>query len=170
MKNIVTMLLGLIAVGCTAETPPNKEFKMFDGSLKNYVIFSPMRGVLLKDGNPLPNVKIIRTLKWNGNDEGEKAEFITDEGGRFSIPAHDETLSLGMLNQFVGKADLEVEIEGGTDYLWTSNKFTPEMYAETDGPISELVCDLESEEIRIEVGQSTILTKCRWKDMSVGES
>lgn len=142
---------------------------MLKGTPENYVIFSPMEGVLLKGGNPLPNVKIIRTLKWNGNDEGTMSEFVTDEVGRFSIPIHEEKLSLGMLSQFVGKTKLIVEFNGENIVFWYNNKFTPEIYAETDGPISELGCDIDLEEITVRAGQSTILTKCRWKNMPVDE-
>lgn len=135
-------------------------------SMQSYVIFSPMQGVLMQDGKPLAHTKIIRRLRWNGNDEdGVVEEFMTDEAGRFSLPIYEEKLSLGMLSQFVGKADLEVEINAQRDYLWTSSKFYPEIYAETGGQVEDLVCDLGSEEIAVPMGPTSILTKCRWKNM-----
>ena len=119
----------------------------------------------MQDGEPLPNAKIIRRLKWNGNEDGLVEEFVTDSQGRFSLPMHEEELSLGMLNQFVASADLEIETENGRDYLWTSSKFFPEIYTETNGKVAELVCDINVEEIAVPMGATSILTKCRWKDM-----
>lgn len=136
------------------------------GDAEKFVIFSPMQGVLLKGGKPMANTKIIRRLRWNGNDEdGLVDEFTTDEAGRFSLPVHEEALSLGMLNQFVGKADLEIETADGQDYLWTSSKFSPEIFSETKGEMQELVCDIDAEEIAVPMGATSILTKCRWKNM-----
>ncbi len=140
---------------------------------EKYVIFSPMEGMLMQNGQPLPNTKIIRRLRWNGNDDGLVQEFSSDDQGRFSLPIYEEDLSLSMLSQFVAKADLEIETETETEtetdsedsYLWSSSKFYPEIYTETDGPMSELVCDIEAEEIPVPMGPTAILTKCRWKNM-----
>lgn len=132
---------------------------------ETYVIASPMQGVLMQRGKPLAHTKIIRHLRWNGNEEGLVEEFMTDEAGRFSLPIHEERLSLGMLTQFVGKMDLEVEISEGRDYIWTSSKFMPEVYAETEGELNELICDIASEEIAVPMGPTSILTKCRWNNM-----
>lgn len=134
-------------------------------SKQSYVIFSPLQGVLMQNGKPLANTTITRQLSWNGNDDGLVEEFTTDEQGRFSLPIHEEQLSLGMLNQFVGKADLEIKSEKGQEYLWTSSKFSPEMFAETGGEVNDLVCDIEFEEIAVPMGPTSILTKCRWKNM-----
>jgi len=140
---------------------------MFSKSSKqNYVIFSPMQGVLMEGGKPLPKTKITRKLRWNGNDdEGLVEEFITDDQGHFSLPIHEEELSLGMLSQFVAKADLELETKTGKEYLWTSSKFYPEIFTETLGEVRELICDLKYEEVAVPMGPTSILTKCRWKNM-----
>ncbi len=138
-------------------------------SSQTYVIFSPMHGVLMQDGKLLSHTKIIRRLRWNGNDEeGLVEEFMTDETGRFSLPIHEVQLSPGMLSQFVGKADLEVETNNGIDTIWFSSKLMPEVYSETGEPLSELVCDTEVEEVPVFIGGNivpNIITKCRWKNM-----
>lgn len=135
---------------------------------ENYVIFSPMEGVLMQNGKPLANTKIIRRLRWNGNDEGLVEEFTTDGRGHFSLPIHEEALALGMLNQFVGKAELSVNIHDDIILIWYNNKLLPEAFAETGGQLDELACDLDSEEIPVYIGGSSvpnILTRCRWKNM-----
>ncbi len=135
---------------------------------ENYVIFSPMEGVLLKNGKPLANTKIIRTLKWNGNDEGLVEEFSTDEKGYFSLPLHEEELSLNILIQFVAYASIETEMEGKMFDIWYNSKLHPELYSETGAPMEGLICDLVNDEIPVFIGNSSvtnILTKCRWDNM-----
>jgi hypothetical protein len=170
MKIGLVMIFVAFLSGCSADnssnTEPDQEPKMFGkNSTQTYVIFSPMKGVLLQDGKPLANAKIIRTLSWNDNDKKLVEEFVTDEQGRFNLTIHEEQLSLSMLSQFVGKADLEFETDAQRDYLWTSSKFYPEIYAETDGEVEDLVCDIAAEEIAVPMGPTSILTKCRWKNM-----
>lgn len=170
IKPVFIFFYSILLLGCDANFPSNKEIKeepgMFEKSkTENYVIFSPMEGVLLKNGKPLPNTKIIRRLKWNGNEDGLVEEFSTDELGRFSLPVHEEELALGMLSQFVGRADIEFETDNGKDYLWSSSKFFPEIYTETNGKIVNLVCDIMAEEFAVPMGPTSILTKCRWQNM-----
>ena len=170
IKILLIILYCIFLAGCDADNSANRkvneEPEMFvKPTTENYVIFSPMEGVLMRNDQPLANTKIIRRLRWNGNDEGLVEEFATDDQGRFSLPVHEEALSLGMLSQFVGKADLEVKTESGKDYIWTSSKFFPEIFTETGGKISDLVCDIESEEVAVPMGPTSILTRCRWKNM-----
>ena len=171
MIKIVALLLSMsFLAACRAENATDDEVtKAHDMFAKqkteNYVIFSPLQGVLMEGGEPLPNVKIIRRLKWNGNEEGLVEEFTTDDRGRFSLPLHEEPLALGVLSQFVASVDLELKTERGCDYLWTSSKFFPEIYTETDGKVEGLICDVNSEEIAVPMGATSILTKCRWKNM-----
>lgn len=122
----------------------------------------------MQDGKPLPNTTLIRRLKWNGNDDGLVEEFITDDKGQFSLPIHEEQLSLG-LTQFVSSAKIEVNIAGQLYDVWYNNKFRPDIYAETDGKVQDLFCDLGSEEIVVSADLSRIMTVCRWKNMPESE-
>lgn len=134
---------------------------------ESYVISSPMKGILIHNRVPLINTKIIRKLKWNGNEAGLVETFTTDENGRFFLPVHEEELSLGMLNQFVSSTEVEVDLDGKIFEVWYNNKFENGLFVETDGEIKELVCDLMAEELILKAGLSKILTICRWKDMPV---
>ena len=170
IKTLPIVLYCIFLAGCDADISANRkvneEPEMFvKPTTENYVIFSPLEGVLKRNGQSLANTKIIRRLRWNGNDEGLIEEFTTDDQGRFSLPVHEEALSLGMLSQFVGSAKLEVEIDGQLVDVWYNNKFEEGLYAETNGPLTDLVCDLNFEEIVIKAGLSKIMTICRWKDM-----
>lgn len=161
-------------MGCGLDTPSNNEHDkesdmFFKAKKENYVIFSPLAGVLLKNGEPLSNTKIIRKLRWNDNEEGLVEEFLTDDKGYFSLPIHEEELSLNTLSQFVAKTELEVEIDSVNYELWYNTKFEPELHSETDGPVDNLLCDLALEEITVRAGVSKISTKCRWKNMPESE-
>lgn len=161
-----------LLAGCGSDKSLNnehdKESEMFFKEKKeNYVIFSPLEGVLMRDGKPLPNTKIIRKLRWNGNEEGLVEEFLTDSSGNFSLPVHEEELSLNMLSQFVAKAELEAETKDGIFEFWYSSKLVPELYSETEGPIDGLTCHLDAEEAAVPVNPIAILTKCTWKNMPI---
>jgi hypothetical protein len=174
IKTLLIILYCIFLTGCDADNSANRkvneESEMFvKPTTENYVIFSPLEGVLMRNGQPLANTKIIRRLRWNGNDEGLMEEFTTDDQGRFSLPVHEEALSLGMLGQFVSSTKLEVDIGGQILDVWYNNKFEEGLYAETNGPITDLVCDLDFEEIVIKAGLSKIMTICQWKDMPESE-
>ena len=133
---------------------------------EKYVVSSPLKGMLVKDGKPLPNTKITRYLSWTGF-EGERTDtFFTDEKGLFLIPAYEEKLRLGTLTQFYGNMLLVAEYKGAEIEIWSSSKFNAEIYSETDGPLNELVCDVDTLEAGIEMKYSTINTKCRWNNTS----
>lgn len=136
---------------------------MFEVTPKSYVIASPMEGVLLKDGKPLPRAKIIRTLKWNGNEEGLITEHYTDDEGKFSLPIHKEELALGILDQFVGKMMLDVELGGKVYELWYNSTFSEG--DESGGPIEGLVCDIGTPEVVFNIGINKFMTRCRWAGM-----
>ncbi len=176
MRFTLVMVITALLIGCDADKDslnPSEIKTMFDKKeKKTYAIASPMEGVLMKGGTPLPNTKIIRTLFWNGIDEDQQKleqEFSTDDQGHFSLPIHEEQMALGMLTQFVGTTALEAEIDGQKVFLWYNGSNGGRVYAETNGPISNMVCDIEGEELRFNMGLSGIMTICRWTDMPEAE-
>jgi hypothetical protein len=138
-------------------------------STQTYVISSPLQGVLKRNGEPLANTKIIRRLRWNGNEEGLVEEFTTNDQGVFSLPLHEEQISISMLTQFVSSSKLEVEHEGQMFDIWYNNKFEAPIFSETGAELSNLVCDLAQEEVVVKSGLSKIMTVCRWADMPESE-
>lgn len=154
-----------VTVGGCKDSQSTQEFNVPKPSPERYVIFSPMDGVLMRDGQPLANAKIVRKLTWNGNSEGHVQSFCTDEQGRFSLPLHEEELSLNMLTQFVAKADISVELEGNSVEIWYGSKTSQDLYSETDGPVDGLICDINNEEVAVPMRPVAILTRCRWNGM-----
>ncbi len=166
------MVITALLIGCDADKDslnPSEIKTMFSKKeKKTYVIASPMEGVLMKGDTLLPNTKIIRTLFWNGIDEDKQKleqEFSTDDEGQFSLPIHEDQMALGMLTQFVATTALEAEIDGQKVFLWYNGKKEGHVYAETNGPISNLVCDIENEKLRLRPDISKVTTVCRWANM-----
>jgi len=138
---------------------------LLKGEKESYVIASELNGTLKNKGEVLANTTITRRLRWNGNENGLVESFSTDADGVFSLPTHREVLSIGALNQFVAKMELEVEINGVVHELWYSSKFEPEEHSETGGVIGNIICDISEDEKTIRAGLSKVSTVCRWNDM-----
>ncbi len=134
----------------------------------DYVISSPLEGVLTKDGKPLSDTKMLRRLTWNGSN-GElqeiKQEYLTDKEGKFSLPSHEETLALGALEEFVGSTYIDAEIDGEIQFLWYSAKNTKELNSEYDSPPIDLVCDVNQPEAGVDINLGTCLTVCQWSNI-----
>jgi len=171
IRNLCVLLAVIIVFsGCdTDKSNANAEQSMFleTPPPANFVISSPLQGILLKDGIPLSHARILRKLRWNGNEAGVVQEFHSDETGFFSLPAHEEILSIGALEQFVGKTNIDVEHEGKVQNFWFSAKTKPDLNSEYDTPPSGLTCDLSNAETGVEIRFGTCLTRCRWDNMPV---
>jgi len=131
----------------------------------SYVISSPLSGKLVRAGDPILNTRIVRTLYWNGNQEGIKQIFSSDDNGYFSLPAHEEMLELGPLQEFIAKTDIKALIDGVEEDIWYSTKMAKELNSEFDTPPRALVCDLNEPEIGVNIKYGLCLTKCRWENM-----
>jgi len=154
--------------GCgtdTSKTDAEQNLIFTKPSPTSFVISSPLEGILLKDGKPLSQARVIRKLRWNGNEEGITQEFHTDETGFFSLPAHEETLSPGLLEQFVGKTNIDVEQHGELKNFWFSAKTREGLNSEYDTPPEELTCDISNDDLGVSINFGICLTKCRWRNM-----
>ncbi len=181
MRILISLLSFIILLGCSGESSSqdkitekkaaNKESSVLGlfgkKEDKNYVISSPLEGILVKGGEPLANTKIIRRLRWNGNEEGIVDEFITDDTGYFSLPAYEKTLSLNTMTQFVGSVTIFAHTETDDNFIWYSPKTDGDMHSDTGGELGGMICDLDNEEERVDATSHGILTRCRWKNMPV---
>jgi len=179
MKILICILSFTLLLGCSGESTSQdrvieKETSSKESNVlgifgkkeeKSYVISSPLEGILVKDGKPLVNTKIIRRLRWNGNEEGVVDEHITDETGYFSLPVYEEVLSLSAMTEFVGSVELFAIEESDNNFFWYSPKRTKDLYSETNGPLTGVICDINNEEERVDVTHLGVLTKCRWDNM-----
>ena len=182
MKLTIALLSIVILFGCSGEgssgegksnqpvnETANKESRVLgifgQKEEKNYVIASPLEGVLVRDGKPLANTRIIRRLRWNGNEEGVVDEFFTDDKGYFDIPIHEEFLALGKLTEFVGTITLYVDSINDDNFFYHSSKRSAEIYSDIKEPLLELVCDMAQEEALVDISRVGIFSRCKWKGM-----
>jgi len=141
-------------------------FFLKDPAPANYVISSPLEGVLMKNGSVLANTKIIRRVRWNDNEQGIEEEFSTDDKGYFKLPKFEKELKMGALATFVGKTDLWAVLENGErDQFWFSSKMEKEENSEFEEVPEGMVCDLATEEGGVNLSHGLCLTKCRWNNM-----
>ncbi|GLS26093.1 hypothetical protein GCM10007877_18080 [Marinibactrum halimedae] len=139
---------------------------VFKKEEKTYVVTSGMEGFLYQGGEPLVNMKITRRLRWTGVDDFQEQYFYTDEKGFFSLPIHEEVLSMSKIAQFVSNTIVEVEIDGESHMIWYNTKFESELFSEFGGEsVGQVVCDINNEEKRYELKSSTVVTVCRWENM-----
>ncbi len=168
IKHVLCLTILLSTLGCGEE----KDDTMLKPFLKKteektYVIFSPLSGVLMKEGQPLANTKIIRKLTWNANEEGVIEEFYTDEQGRFDIPQYDAAFKMGVLTEFVASQYLSIEPNAKDDIFWVATNRSGEVFAELGYQPEDLICDVSFErkipEENMKDTSGLMATKCQWK-------
>lgn len=130
---------------------------------KEYVVCRELGGQLTRNGEPLANVTITRTLSWNGNEDGQKDSFTTDANGNFSIPAHSEVLALNFMTEYVGKSRLEVDLDGQAVIIW--NEGLRREKPESIGNITQMSCEVTGGRERVNSGSGLLGTVCKWGDM-----
>ena len=187
MKLIISLLSFIVLFGCSGESTSqdrtvqenhlktmvqgsaNKESSMLGifgkKGAEKYVISSPLKGVLVREGKVLANTKVIRRLSWSGNDAGVVDEFITDDEGYFDIPTHEELLTIGKLTEFVGTIALYIDSIDDDNFFYHSSKRSAEIYSDTKEPLKELVCDMAQEEALVDISRVGIFSRCKWQGM-----
>lgn len=183
MKLLISLLSFIILLGCSGESTSqdkvtkehsSKEIENKESNVlgifgkkgtEKFVISSPLNGILVREGEALPNTKIIRRLTWSGNDEGIVDEFITDDNGNFNIPVHEELLTIGKLTEFVGTVTLYIKSIDDENFFYHSTKRSAEIYSDTKEPLQELVCDMAHDEALVDISRVGIFSRCKWKGM-----
>jgi len=151
----------------------NKEVSMLSlllgkKPLQNYVLSSPIEGILMKGGKPLANTKIIREINWFEGEEKVFEEFTSNDNGVFSLPVYEKELKLGKLTQFVVNSYLYAhEIDPNDDNLfYTSSNFGGKLYLDTEkGPLINLICEL-TQPLNGTGLDSPIYSRCTWQGKS----
>ena len=123
-------------------------------------LMSAVSGQLVKDGQPLPNTKLVRELSYVYKDGFHTDEATTDAEGNFNFPAVFENKKrFVFLNMFSVGQSIKVD----EDIIWIGSKTEPEENSEGRGESVYLDCNLENKEMtttRIDV--SIYHTTCHW--------
>lgn len=130
---------------------------------KRYITCRALSGVLVRNGTPISNAIIIRTLTWNGTEKGVTDYFETDNNGHFHIPQAEQFLAISPLTQFVAKANIKVQNGSEQSDLWYEVLMNEQ--PNIIGDISRLRCEFGAEAKRIFSESGLLGTVCTWDNM-----
>ena len=143
---------------------------------KPYVVASPYRGQLLRNGEPVANQKVINELRWTGREKDPMLrEIMTDEAGFFEVEEYTVELDLGIFQEFSGASRLYVEgeksseFEGMPGYFMAISRRDIGLGEEFGEAPQDMQCELTGELESFELKRANGLTKCSWGNMYESE-
>ena len=118
------------------------------------VLFSELRGVVLRNGAPVSGAVVERSYIWAWNKSRGSDRVVTDATGAFSLPAVTGRSLLGGILPHEPAIDQTIRIvhDGNTFEAWTFTKRNYDGNGELNGKPLRLNCDLSSEPNRTETG------------------
>ncbi|WP_347331323.1 DUF6795 domain-containing protein [Marinimicrobium locisalis] len=151
LKPLILILLALSSGGV---------FAMSLSDMGKVCLFSEMSGVLTVNGKPVPNVRLVRTAKWQSE---QRDETVTDDHGRFHFPVMNErTVAKFLPMEFVASQQIDAHYDGEVIRVWGGVKRDPKPNAESKGDALIVACDLRAEESYIEVSGGIVFSRCEW--------
>ncbi len=123
-------------------------------------LFSNISGVILIDGKPVENARLVRTVDLSGK---ETDEVITNAQGEFEMPAvFVRTITKYLPQEFSSSQEIVVHYKNKEYRIWSAVKRKPEENIESRGKPLVVRCELNSEETMIKVNNSPIFSLCTW--------
>jgi hypothetical protein len=130
------------------------------GELGKVCLFSGISGVIMLDGKPVANARLVRTADRDG---AKTDETMTDKDGRFSFPAmFERTVAKYLPQEFVSAQQIHVHFEGKNYEMWTGVKRKQEENTESRGKPLVVKCELNSARNTIYVDHAVYITMCTW--------
>ncbi|HEY7773148.1 MAG TPA: DUF6795 domain-containing protein, partial [Marinagarivorans sp.] len=113
---------------------------------KDVYLMSPLKGKLLKGGEPLANIELEVHLSMPGGEE-RVFKHQTDANGDFDLPAITDKMHVGPMTEFAIGQYVYAVIDGEKQRFWYAGKREPGLHAELSPPAAAvgLVCDIEQE-------------------------
>ena len=132
---------------------------------KEVYLMSPLKGQLVKDGQPLANVELEVSLSMPGEERTFKHQ--TDENGYFDLPAITEKMHIGPMTEFAVGQYVYAIIDGKKEDFWYAGKRESNLHAEfyPPGEPLDIVCDISGENAVHRELAGVIMTKCKWKSI-----
>ncbi|WP_293368951.1 DUF6795 domain-containing protein [Nevskia sp.] len=123
-------------------------------------LFSPVRGMLLLDGQPVTGALVKRTWFWHWKDQRGEDSTRADDQGAFSFPAVYGGSFLGGLlpHEPIIEQRIVVDHLGKQYELWVHFKHSYKEGSELGGKPVNLRCQLDGERIR----RDGISGLCEW--------
>lgn len=158
IKQLNQFLAVLLLAAFTLE---GVSMSFFSKAEEEVVLFSEMKGHITFNGEPVKSVKIERDIKWK-DDVGEKDYIETDEKGYFLLKELKANAKLSPLSQFVVSQELTVFYGSERFIIWSMGKLSKEQFGELGGIPVNLRCDLNDEQVRVEIDNGLLGTSCKW--------
>lgn len=135
-----------------------KEMGMTD--IGKICLFSKMSGVVLLDGKPAANARLVRTVDFTG---AKTDETHTDANGYFEFPAvFQRSIAKHLPQEFASNQTIVAFYQDKEYAMWTGVKRKPEENSEARGKELIVKCELNQEEKLIKVNNSPIFSLCTW--------
>lgn len=134
--------------------------------LKEIVCISTgISGVILRNGEPTPNLIVRRKLSWKTEDWDNITEVVTDKNGAFSFETFWQNIRLKFMTQPVFHNRIEVlNIESGEDtIIFNTAKLGLNEFEEFGGIPTDFKCELTEDRRKVDTKQSFIGTNCYWE-------
>ncbi|WP_444993957.1 DUF6795 domain-containing protein [Aliikangiella sp. IMCC44359] len=123
-------------------------------------LFSKISGVVMLDGKPAVNAKVVRTVNLSKDITDQTT---TDDKGYFEMPAvYTRTIGKYLPQEFVASQLIEVSYQEKKYEIWSSVKRSPEENTESRGKPLNVECELNSERGLIMIDRVGIFSRCKW--------
>lgn len=115
------------------------------GVFSRIVLFSEVRGTVLKEGKPVAGAELIQKVVWSDNDDKNLTQHaVTDKSGAFGFPTLET--NAGLLRLIPAQPTIQQTIViryQGVEYVaWLHGKSSYDANTELDGRPLHLVCEL----------------------------
>lgn len=151
----------LTVVILAALTFEGVSMSFFSKTEEEVVLFSEMKGHITLNAKPVKGAVIERWIKWKDED-GEKDYIETDNNGYFVFNEIKVKAKLSPLSQLVVTQELTVLYESERFIIWSMGKLSKEQFGELGGAPVNLRCELNDEQVRVEVDNGLLGTSCKW--------
>ena len=125
-------------------------------------VASDVEGRLTLNGQPAVGARVVRKVNWK-DQTGESEETVTDEAGRFSLPARWDVLRRALPAQFVAHQSIIVHYQGQEYQIWGTGKLETTEYSEFGGKPENFRCELTDDLRRVDLDYGFVATICRWE-------
>lgn len=118
------------------------------GTFDPIVLFSEVRGTVLKHGQPVQGAQLVQKVQWSDNPDKNPVRLsVSDEHGAFCFPAIEQRAGLRRLipAQPTLLQTILIRYQDEEYIAWRYSKDSYDANTELDGRAIHLVCELTSE-------------------------
>lgn len=128
-------------------------------------ISTGIAGVILRNGEPVPNLIIRRKLSWKNEHWDNITDVVTDKNGAFSFETFWKKIRLKLMTQPVFHTRIEVLNIGSGEgtIIFNTAKLGLDEFEEFGGIPTDFRCELTEDRRKVDTKQGFIGTNCYWE-------